>query len=83
MTGEYVEVSKTSGGWRTFGSREKARKPHSLLWGGMASGGLGAVAPHYGFFLGIFTGYIVRTSSRNKMKNFRFEALGLAPGRFT
>jgi len=29
----------------TWNSREKARKPHSLLWGGMASGGLGAAAP--------------------------------------
>jgi hypothetical protein len=32
-------------------SWEKARKPHSLLWGGMASGGLGAVAPIMAFSL--------------------------------
>jgi len=32
-------------------SREKARKPHSLLWGGMASGGLGAAAPIMAFSL--------------------------------
>jgi len=33
------------------GSREKARNPHSLLWGGMASGGLGAAAPIMAFSL--------------------------------
>jgi len=32
-------------------SREKARKPHSLLWVGMASGGLGAAAPIMAFSL--------------------------------
>jgi len=32
-------------------SREKARKPYSLLWGGMASGGLGAPAPSMAFSL--------------------------------
>jgi len=32
-------------------SREKARKPHNLLWGGMASGGLGAAAPIMAFSL--------------------------------
>jgi len=32
-------------------SREKARNPHSLLWGGMASGGLGAAAPIMAFSL--------------------------------
>jgi len=39
-------------------SREKARKPHSLLWGGMESGGFGGGSPHYGFFLGISPGHI-------------------------
>jgi len=32
-------------------SREKVRKPRSLLWGGMASGGLGAAAPIMAFSL--------------------------------
>jgi len=32
-------------------SGEKARNPHSLLWGEMASGGLGAAAPIMAFSL--------------------------------
>jgi hypothetical protein len=32
-------------------SWEKARKPRSLLWGGMAPGGLGAAAPIMAFSL--------------------------------
>jgi len=34
-----------------YSSREKARKPYSVLWGGMASGGLGAAAPIMAFSL--------------------------------
>jgi len=40
-------------------------------------------APIMAFSFGISPGHIARTSSRNKMKNFRFEAPGLAPWRFT
>jgi len=36
---------------RNTTSREKVRKPRSLLWGGMASGGLGAAAPIMAFSL--------------------------------
>jgi len=35
----------------TITSREKARKPHSLLGGGIASRGLGAAAPITAFSL--------------------------------
>jgi len=57
----------------------KSQEAPQLAVGRSGKRGGGGGSPHYGFFLGISPGHIARTSSRNKMKNFRFEA----PGRFT
>ncbi|MBW1814343.1 MAG: hypothetical protein JRJ39_11925, partial [Deltaproteobacteria bacterium] len=59
----------------------KSQETPQLAVGRNGKRGFGGDSPHYGFFLGISPGHIARTSSRNKMKNFRFEAPGLAPGR--
>jgi len=61
----------------------KSQEAPQLAVGRNGKRGFGGCRPHYGFFLGISPGHIARTSSRNKMKNFRFEAPGLATGRFT
>jgi len=57
----------------------KSQEAPQLAVGRNGKRGFGGGSPHYGFFLGISPGHIARTSSRNKMKNFHFEA----PGRFT
>jgi len=64
-------------------SMGKSQESPQLAVGRKGKRGFGGGSPHYGFFQGISPGHIARTSSRNKMKNFRFEAPGLAPGRFT
>jgi len=56
----------------------KSQETPQLAVGRNGKRGFGGGSPDYGFFLGISPGHIARTSSRNKMKNFRFEA----PGRF-
>jgi len=61
----------------------KSQETSQLAVGRNGKRGFGSGSPYYGFFLGISPGHIARTSSRNKMKNFRFEAPGLAPRRFT
>jgi len=61
----------------------KSQEAPQLAVGRNGKRGFGDCRPHYGFFLGISPGHIARTSSRNEMKSFRFEAPGLAPGRFT
>jgi len=57
----------------------KSQEAPQLAVGRIGKRGFGGGSLHYGFFLGISPGEIARTSSRNKMKSFRFEA----PGRFT
>jgi len=61
----------------------KSQETQQLAVGRNGKRGFGGGSSRYGFFLGISPGHIARTSSRNKMKSFRFEAPGLAPGRFT
>jgi len=58
----------------------KSQEPPQHAVGRNGKRGFGGGSPHYGFFRGISPGHIARTSSRNRMKNFRFEDLGLAPG---
>jgi len=52
----------------------KSQETLQLAVGRNGKRGFGDGSPHYGFFLGISPGHIARTSSRNKMKNFCFEA---------
>ena len=61
----------------------KSQEAPQLAVGRNGKRGFGGDSPHYGFFLGISPGHIAQTSSRNKIKSFRFEALELTPGRFT
>jgi len=61
----------------------KSQEAPLLAVGRNGKRGFGGGSPHYGFFLGISPGHIARTSSRNKMKTFRFEAPWLSPGRYT
>jgi len=67
----------------SVGFAGKSQEAPQLAVGRNGKRGFGGGSPHYGFFLGISPGYIARISSRNKMKSFRFEVSGLAPGRFT